>query len=118
MLLLSWEEVTIQYENLVKFAAKNSYMSRHSVDNAIGTDDLYQIGMQKLFECWSRYNHLPMDEFKYVFSTTLFRATRRELKPLRTVELNPTVDYEPVVEDFTETLVVNESLQELRLKLT
>lgn len=77
---LTWEEVEVQFVNLVKFAAKNTYVNQMDVDKSIGADDLFQIGMVKLFVCWKRYSHLPLNEFKAVFSTALFREVRENCK--------------------------------------
>jgi hypothetical protein len=110
---LTWEEVQTQFENLVKFAAKNTYMSRINVDSAVSIEDLYQIGMMKLYDCWDRYKHLPSDEFKHVFSTTLFRAVRRGARPSMTLDIESDAEYEPVAEDFTEALGTSEGLGEL-----
>lgn len=80
--MLTWDEVFVQFENLVKYAAGNVYREKAGVgvDSAVGADDLFQIGMIKLFECWQKYQHLPMEEFKAIFSTSLFRAVRRGAK--------------------------------------
>jgi DNA-directed RNA polymerase specialized sigma subunit len=115
--MLTWEEVQTQFENLVKFAAKNTYMGRISVDSSVSVEDLYQIGMMKLYDCWDRYKHLPMDEFKQVFSTTLFRAVRRGARPSMTMDID-SVEHEPIVlEDFTDTLGTSEGVEELKSML-
>jgi hypothetical protein len=111
---LTWDEVRDQFENLVKFAAKNTYVSRISVDNAVSVEDLYQIGMLKLYDCWDRYKNLPMDEFKHVFSKTLFRAVRRGAKPGGTVDIEAAATEEPSGDDFTDAIGVTEGLSDLK----
>lgn len=115
--MLAWEEVQEQFENLVKFAAKNTYMSRTHVDNSVSVEDLYQIGMLKLYDCWDRYNNLPMDEFKHVFSTTLFRAVRRGAKPSMTLDIEAAVELESDEMDFTESFETSEGLDQLKTML-
>lgn len=116
--MLTWEEVQGQFENLVKFAAKNTYMSRTSVDNAVNIEDLFQIGMLKLYDCWEKYNEKPMEEFKHIFSTTLFRAVRRGMRPLMTLDIDSVVEQEPTDGyDFTESLVLSEGLEQLKADL-
>lgn len=116
--MLTWEEVQDKFENLVKFAAKNTYMGRVSVDNSVSVEDLYQIGKLKLYDCWDRYKHLPMEEFKPVFSTTLFRAVRRGARPSMTLDIDSNLEHELVyAEDFTESLTTSEGLMELKLML-
>jgi hypothetical protein len=85
--LLTWEEVQLKFENLVKFAAKNTYSQNLDADVSVGADDLYQIGMLKLFDCWRRYKHLPMEEFKAIFSKSLFRTVRRNCKNSNTTDI-------------------------------
>lgn len=114
---LTWEEVQTQFENLVKFAAKNVYTTTINVDNSVSAEDLYQIGMMKLYDCWVRYNHLPMEEFKYVFNKTLFRAVRRGAKTSNTIDLELAIENESVEEDYEEKLELQECLEELKKTL-
>lgn len=115
--MLTWEEVQEQFENLVKFAAKNTYLSRQNIDSSVSVEDLYQIGMLKLYDCWDRYRHLPLDEFKQVFSAALFRAIRRGAKPSMTLDIDAAVDIEYVEEDFSDALHTSEGLEQLKQML-
>ncbi|GLI90901.1 hypothetical protein ACSHUI_00020 [Bacillus subtilis] len=77
---LTWDSVLEQYQNLVKYAAKKTYnevAANVGVDNSLGADDLYQVGLVNLYDCWVRYNHLSEEEFKAVFSKSLFRCVRK-----------------------------------------
>lgn len=116
--MLTWEEVREHFENLVKYAAGNTYRMRSSVDNAIGADDLYQIGMLKLYECWEKYAHLPIDEFKAIFTTSLFRAVKRGAKIGETLDLDETlVGEEGYEDDYIDKLHFRDSLQQLKKNL-
>lgn len=114
---LTWEEVQTQFENLVKFAAKNVYTTTINVDNSVSAEDLFQIGMLKLYDCWTRYNHLTMEEFKYVFNKTLFRAVRRGAKTSNAIDLELAVQNESVEPDYDEKLELSEGLEELKKSL-
>lgn len=114
---LTWNDVLEQFENLVKFASKNVYLTRSSVDTAVSVEDLFQIGMVKLYDCWERYNHLSMEEFKFVFSKTLFRAIRRGAKPSQTIDVELAVEQESVTESYEESLDFQECLKHLKSTL-
>lgn len=103
---LTWEEVESQFVNLVKYAAKNTYQSQLDVDKSIGADDLFQIGMVKLFMCWKKYSHLPLAEFKAVFSTALFREVRDHCKSSYDTDLETAmiIVEAPSVEDAMQGL--------------
>lgn len=117
--MLTWDEVKDKFENLVKFAAKNTYLSRNHVDNAVSVEDLYQIGMTKLYDCWVRYNNLSIDEFKQVFTTTLFRAVRRGAKPVITLDLETAItEAENHTEETLETMYFREGFKQLQEMLT
>ncbi|MNW28293.1 hypothetical protein D3C74_51150 [compost metagenome] len=114
---LEWDAVYEQYKNLVKYAAKNTYKSRGHVDNAVSIEDLFQLGMLKLFDCWERYKHLSMEEFKHVFSAALFRAVRRGARPNMTLDVEGAVEEQASAEDFTECLVTSEGLENLKSEI-
>jgi len=113
--MLTWEEVVKDFENLVKYAAKNVYMSRSHIDNCVGADDLYQIGMLKLYECFEKYNHLPKEEFKAIFSKALFRAVKRGAKMSETLDLEEAlVGEEGYEDDYIESLAYKQGLSQLK----
>ncbi len=115
--MLKWEEVFENFENLVKFAAGKTY--RESlVDNAVSAQDLYQIGMIKLYECWLKYANLPLEEFKAVFSAALFRSVRRGAKSKITLDLEEALVGEEGHEDgYIDSLMFRESLLKLKDEL-
>src|SRR5690606_15417498 len=116
--MLTWEEVREHFENLVKYAAGNTYRMRSSVDNAIGADDLYQIGMLKLYECWERYSHLPIEEFKAIFTTSLFRAVKRGAKTSMELDLDEAlVGEEGYEDDYIDKLHFKDCLEQLKHSL-
>lgn len=116
--MLTWEDVLEKFENLVKYAARNVYVSHARVDNAVGADDLYQIGMIKLYECWEKYSHLSMDEFKAVFSTALFRAVKRGAKPNLNLNLEEAlVSDEGQEDEYISRLQFEEGLSQLQGQL-
>jgi len=118
MAMLTWEEVRESFENLVKYAAGKTYREKSNMDNAVGADDLYQLGMIKLYECWQKYSHLPKQEFKAIFSTALFRAVRRGAKNGLTLDLEEAlVGEEGQVDDYIEKLQFKEALGQLKHSL-
>lgn len=80
LLKLTWEQVVIQFQDLIKFAARQQVENNPS-DNMITADDLYQEGMIKLYKCWVEWcveKGKDMDEFGPIFRTSLFRAVKRK----------------------------------------
>lgn len=111
--MLLWDDVVKRFENLVKYASKNEFL-QNKKDSAVSPEDLYQIGMLKLYECFERYKTLSLDEFKYVFSTSLFRAIRKGLKQNR-------LDVDLILDDSEvnfelEDLTVQDSFQDCEFK--
>lgn len=77
---LSWEAVVDQFEDLIKFAARQQ-VENSPKDNMISVEDLYQEGIIKLYDCWVKFcvqGNKDMDEFGPIFRTSLFRAMRRK----------------------------------------
>lgn len=76
---LSWDRVVKQFENLVKYAARQQIETRPT-DSLVTVEDLYQEGMIKLYDCWLIWcveRNKDMDEFKPIFTTSLFRHMRK-----------------------------------------
>lgn len=116
--MLTWEKVVKDFENLVKYAAGKTYREKTNVDNAVGADDLYQIGMLKLYECWEKYSYLPYNEFKAIFTTSLFRAVRRGAKYSETLDLEEALVGEEGHEDaYINNLDFNEGIEYLKSQL-
>ncbi|AYP68626.1 hypothetical protein EalM132_00114 [Exiguobacterium phage vB_EalM-132] len=77
-LLLSWDAVLEQFDNLIKYAAKKQVQG-YPTDNMISVEDLYQEGIIKLYDCWKKWcvgANKDMDEFGPIFRKSLFRAVR------------------------------------------
>lgn len=121
---LGWDEVYEEFENLIKFAARNVYLQQVVADYSIGADDLYQIGMCKLYDCWKRYVNVSMEEFKAVFSVSLFRAVRQSvIQENKTKVLNVTLDHEEYDEgasfgsyeiNYEDDIMFKQYIEELR----
>lgn len=80
-LKLSWDRVVKQFENLVKYAARQQIETRPT-DQLMSVEDLYQEGMIKLYDCWMKWcvdpcKNKDIDEFKPIFTTSLFRHMRK-----------------------------------------
>lgn len=81
---LSWEQVVAQFDNLIKFAAKQQ-VQNYNTDTMMSAEDLYQDGMIKLYDCWQiwcvdKKHNKDMDEFGPIFRKSLFRAMRNKTK--------------------------------------
>jgi DNA-directed RNA polymerase specialized sigma24 family protein len=78
-LKLTWEAVVAQFDNLIKFAAGQQVRNR-TTDTMISAEDLYQDGMIKLYDCWTKWcvgQNKDMEEFGPIFRTSLFRAMKK-----------------------------------------
>lgn len=85
---LEWDFVYKKFVNLVKHAAKEVYLDRANyIDQSLSVEDLYQIGVIKLYDIYEKYNHLPIEEFKMLFTTSLYRAIKDAAKPRRENDL-------------------------------
>lgn len=116
--MLEWEDVLAKFQNLVKYAASTAYREKSRVDNAVSPSDLYQIGLLKLYECHQKYAHLPMEEFKAVFTTTLFRSVRRGAKNSDNLDLEEAlVGEEGHEDDYVDQLSFKEGLEQLKSSL-
>lgn len=117
--MISWDDAVIDFERLVKYAAKTVYQKRDRVDAATGIDDLYQYGMIKLYDCWQRYKHLPKNEFKALFSTSLFRTLERKTKSHETYDIELTNATDNGHEDSViGDLNLSSSVEELKLRIS
>ena len=92
--MLSQEEVFKKFENLVKYAAKQVSSTSDMSYCGMDSQDLYQEGMMLLYKCWLNYQNKPMEEFKAIFSTSLFRGLKKMVnKPaFITVDLEEVYD--------------------------
>ena len=117
--MISWEEAVVDFERLVKYAAKTVYQSRDRVDAALGIDDLYQFGMIKLFDCWKRYKNLPKNEFKALFTTSLFRTLERKTKSHETYDIEKTNVTDSGHEDtIIGDVSLSSSVEALKLRIS
>ena len=94
MSVLSQEEVFKKFENLVKYAAKQVSTSSNMSYCSMDVQDLYQEGMLLLYKCWLNYQDKPIEEFKALFSASLFRGLKKKVsKPsFITVDLEEVYD--------------------------
>lgn len=127
---LSWEMVVAKFDNLIKFAAKQQ-SERSSLDSMICVEDLYQVGMIKLYDCWDKWcvgHNKDMEEFGAIFKKSLFRAVLNASKANSTAS-NVCIDLEDdsmenmcacagSTEDIVEQMYLSEGIKHLREMLT
>lgn len=82
----TWETVENDFIRLVKASSYRTYKNQTYVDPSISYDDLFQIGMLKLFDCYTKYNHLPYDEFKKIFKTSLQREIKYNCRSSKNID--------------------------------
>jgi hypothetical protein len=78
-LKITWEQAVDQFDNLIKFAARQQ-IENNTVDSAVSAEDLYQEGMIKLYDCWVKWcveRGKDMDEFGPIFRKSLFRKVKQ-----------------------------------------
>ena len=116
---LEWELVVDELENLVKYASKRVYQGASVVDKAISPEDLYQLGMIKLYKCWQKYKTKPLNEFKAIFKTSLFRSLPKELNKRVYIDLNEEISGEESYEEnFIDNLILEDSIDKLKAMLS
>ena len=111
---LSWDFVVKQFENLVKYAAKQR-VTNYPVDGHISAEDLYQEGMIKLYDCWKIWcvdRNKPLEEFKNIFSVSLFREVGKKAgRKVVQIDLEDIpLEYN---EDVVEHMYVESGVQQL-----
>lgn len=128
-LKLSWETVVAKFDNLIKFAAKQQ-AERSSLDSMICVEDLYQIGMIKLYDCWNKWcvgHNKDMDEFGAIFRKSLFRAVLNESKVSASASIRVDLEDDSMenmcacdgsTEDIVEQMYLSEGIQHLREMLS
>lgn len=126
-LLLSWDRVLEQFDNLIKYAAKKQVQNYPS-DNMISVEDLYQEGIIKLYDCWTIWcvgKNKDMDEFGAIFRKSLFRAVRSKastptLNNAVLVDLETTANYlkDDSQEDVVERMYRENGIAHLSEMLT
>ncbi|MCP3775229.1 hypothetical protein NLX71_18315 [Paenibacillus sp. MZ04-78.2] len=72
--MLSWEDVYKQYNILIKSIVIDVPPIPRNSPLAVSIEDLYSLGVAKLYECYIKFDHLPLDEFMYLFSTAFLSA--------------------------------------------
>ena len=116
-LKLTWEQVVKQFENLVKYAAKQQSSRGYNTDCMVTAEDLYQEGMIKLYDCWVIWcvnKNKDMDEFGPIFRTSLFRAMKRgSRKKLPCIDIEDTANtlIDPNSEDTVERIYRTEGIK-------
>ncbi|MFD0716114.1 hypothetical protein [Paenibacillus sp. GCM10027626] len=72
--MLSWEDVYKQYDILfISIVIDVPPIPRNS-PLAVSFEDLYSLGLIELYDCYIKFDHLPLDEFMYLFSTAFLSA--------------------------------------------
>ena len=99
---LCWADVEKELKNLVKFVSKFYYQQKVHVDPSITPDDLFQIGMLKLFDCYMKYKHLDMEEFKKVTKVALYREVKGNCKTTINESLDSKTDDKKEIPTETE----------------
>lgn len=113
---LKWENVVKQYENMIKYASRVTYQKKLNVDASITPDDLYQVGMLKLYDCFMRYGDKNDEEFGKLTKTAIYHELNYVCKESRTYALENKEGEEidvPVETDFDkkETHALLESIE-------
>lgn len=128
-LKLSWDKVFAQFDNLIKFAAKQQ-AERCTLDSMICVEDLYQAGVVKLYDCWNKWcvgHNKDMDEFAPIFKKSLYRAIADESKPKATSSACINLEDESMenmfisdstTDDIVEEIYLEEGIRHLREMLT
>lgn len=123
-LKLTWDMVVSQFENLIKFASRQQ-IENHVTDSMTSAEDLFQIGMIKLYDCWMKWcmgHNKDMDEFGAIFKKSLFRAMAKEgqsgMNKITCVDLEDSAMENMVSEDLTpedniDKMNLSESLERL-----
>lgn len=111
---LSQEEVINKFENLVKFAAKQT-TNNNTLDSSLDVQDLYQEGMMLLHKCWLKYNDKPIENFKAIFSTSLFRMMHNKANSNNIINIDISEAYDlGYTEDRVSDMYVNYGMEQLR----
>lgn len=118
-LKITWDDALGQFDNLIKFAARQQVENRGS-DNSVSAEDLYQEGLVKLWEChqkWCVERNKDMDEFGPIFRKSLFRKVKqtRRASGKGNVDLDDVAPFiqDPNTQDVVHTMHIKESLSNL-----
>lgn len=121
---VSWDQAVEQFENLVKFAAKQE-AQKGTLDGMSSAEDLYQIGMIKLYDCWVKWcedkeQNKGMDEFGPIFRTSLFRAVRKRRCQHQYTDLEDALNNVPddTYEDFSEEISRKQAVKSIEESLS
>jgi hypothetical protein len=113
-LKLSWDAVLLQFENLIKFAARQQ-VENHATDSMMSAEDIYQEGMIKLYDCWKIWcigKNKDMDEFGAIFKKSLWRQVAKSSKTTASKPL--CVDLEDaVLENMTTGETAEEAIEHM-----
>lgn len=114
---LSWDVVLTQFDRLIKFAS-GQQVQKNYLDTMMCSEDLYQEGLIKLYDCWMKWCNNPdtnkdMDEFGAIFKKSLFRAVRKGSgrkkdytgAPVEFVDLEGSVLENLIMDETTEDAV-------------
>lgn len=71
---LDWDKVYGQFDNYIKYAAKQ--VSTTSTSVIASAEDLYQEGLLLLWKCFEQYKYKDFTEFCYIFKASIWRQLR------------------------------------------
>jgi len=121
-LKITWEQAVAQFENLIKFAARQQ-IENTRVDSSISYDDLCQEGMIKLYDCWQKWcveRGKDMDEFGPIFRKSLFRRVKQCARSRKsTMDIDDAAHFieDKNTEDTVERMYREDGLANLRAML-
>lgn len=122
-LKLTWDYVLEKYNNLIKYMAGN-YARNNTLDGMVTSNDLYQEGLVKLYDCWVKWcleHNKDEDEFGPIFKVSLQRCmqqhSKRKFQTVDSEEVMYSVE-DPNIKDVGEQMYQNDSIQLLADSLT
>lgn len=122
-LKLTWEYVLEKYDNLIKYMAGN-YSRNNTLDGMVSSKDLYQEGVIKLYDCWTKWclgHNKDEDEFGPIFKISLQRCmqqhSKRKFQTIDSEEVMYLVE-DPTIKDADEQMYQEDSIQQLSKALS
>lgn len=124
---VTWDTAVAQFENLIKFAARQQVEYSSGRDSSKDIDDYVQEGNVKLYQCWVKWcveRGKDMDEFGPIFRKALFRRMRNYARTSKgsgnTSDIDDLASYieDKNSEDVVERLDMEEGLASLQSLLS
>lgn len=122
-LKLSWDYVYAKYNNLIKFMA-GKYAYNNTLDGMVSSEDLYQDGVIKLYDCWVKWcleHNKDEDEFGPIFKVSLERCMQKGSRRKITVVGSEEVLYmikDESIKDTVDQMYQDTGLQNLMVSLS